>query len=566
MAAKSLPSASRTRPRRGVVGESIREALSEHKTALVEGVRERIFNAGIVGSIMRKTWEKSQAQDGSSDVAQQTFGAIQHITMNTQQTNVILLRIEKIITNISDNVYNIAGAMRAQVTSMRETATMMSAGSEEQADETPYAFRKNDRTGAVPVTGKAQDQQQQGWMGRIFDNLMSILKPLALIEMLIKSVSSLGSMITTFMKVLGPAALVISSAYAGFKFGEWLNKKFGISNKIVDLLSSGDDKRVQNMLQGKPDDAPEVGNAFGEENIGEQWGPNSDYQKSKQGPEKVSTPPTAGAPPVTATPAAAEPMKKETPTGDEGKNDEDKKRLLDYIADKEAGTYGYNSLVYGAKGKDVPKAAPLTDMTLEQVLNYQKGMIKKGHASTALGRYQFTNKTLQELIQKAGLSMSTKFSAQIQDKLAGMLIDKAGWKEYTSGKMRIDEFQNKLAGVWASLPKDDGRSAYEGIAGNKVGAKSGAFQGVLSSMAGLNKPSPPEQVASSANSGEVVGQTTTAVNTMRDDRSSQPIVVAAGGGGSQSDGGMNTQRSRGIPSPVASRGSLEEAVSLVGAA
>ena len=161
--------------------------------------------------------------------------------------------------------------------------------------------------------------------------------------------------------------------------------------------------------------------------------------------------------------------------------DAGKKQLLDFIANKESAGAGYNALVYGKKGSNVPKSAPLTGMTIQEVFDYQRGMIASGHASTAVGRYQFLNGTLRDLVNKAKIPLSEKFTPETQDKLAGMLLDQAGYDKFKSGKISQDTFQNKVAGIWASLPKVDGTSDYTGIAGNKVGTTSSAFQTVLAS-------------------------------------------------------------------------------------
>ena len=152
------------------------------------------------------------------------------------------------------------------------------------------------------------------------------------------------------------------------------------------------------------------------------------------------------------------------------------RKILDFIADKESRQYGYNALVYG---KNTPKSANLTEMTLREVLEYQKGMISRGHASTAVGRYQFLRATLIGLIEQSGMSLDTKFSPEVQDKLAAMLVEQAGYSRFVSGKITLARFQNRLAGIWASLPKADGSSDYTGLAGNKIGTTSDAFQSVL---------------------------------------------------------------------------------------
>jgi hypothetical protein len=140
--------------------------------------------------------------------------------------------------------------------------------------------------------------------------------------------------------------------------------------------------------------------------------------------------------------------------------------LLDIIGRGESGG-NYNALVGGKKGGPaVEKNADLTNMTIAEVQQMQKSMIGKGHASTAVGKYQFISATLAEQVKKSGLDPNkTKFDQKTQDLLAQQLIDQAG-----VGRTDTATAMKKLAGTWASLPKDmSGRGAYDGFNGNKAG-------------------------------------------------------------------------------------------------
>jgi muramidase (phage lysozyme) len=161
--------------------------------------------------------------------------------------------------------------------------------------------------------------------------------------------------------------------------------------------------------------------------------------------------------------------------------DPGKKQILDFIGNKEGGPAQYNALVYG---NNTPKSADLTNMSIQDVMNYQSGMIARGHASTAVGRYQFIKETLEGLVRQSGIPTSAKFTPEVQDQLAGILVDRAGYQQFKEGKIGLEQFQSKLAGTWASLPKADGTSDYTGIAGNKVLTSASALQNVLMASAG----------------------------------------------------------------------------------
>jgi muramidase (phage lysozyme) len=133
------------------------------------------------------------------------------------------------------------------------------------------------------------------------------------------------------------------------------------------------------------------------------------------------------------------------------------KSLLDIIGKGESGG-NYNALVGGG-------SADLTNMTVAQVQELQKKMLREGRASSAVGKYQMISGTLAEQMKKAGLDPSTtKFDQKTQDQLAQQLIDQAGY-----GKKDPATVMRNLAGTWAALPKDmSGRGAYDGYNTNQA--------------------------------------------------------------------------------------------------
>lgn len=123
----------------------------------------------------------------------------------------------------------------------------------------------------------------------------------------------------------------------------------------------------------------------------------------------------------------------------------------------------YNALVYGKKGRKVPGSTNLTDMSIEQVMDYQKGMLSRGHASTAVGGYQIIKDTLADAVKKTkGVDKSSLFDRQTQDKLTRTLIDAR-----RKGSSSTGEFADNLSKEWASLPYNTGRSYYDGTNQNR---------------------------------------------------------------------------------------------------
>jgi len=145
------------------------------------------------------------------------------------------------------------------------------------------------------------------------------------------------------------------------------------------------------------------------------------------------------------------------------------KALLETISKHEGGggLKAYNRLVYSKKGRNAPKYANLTSMTLSQVLAYQDGMLARGHASTAVGKYQFMKQTLKETIAQLGLPMSTIFSVSTQDKLGEQLLNVTGLKKFREGKMSISTFEHRIAGRFASIKSiKTGKGRYDGDSAN----------------------------------------------------------------------------------------------------
>lgn len=135
-------------------------------------------------------------------------------------------------------------------------------------------------------------------------------------------------------------------------------------------------------------------------------------------------------------------------------------RLLSYIGKKEANG-NYNILVGG-------KTHPgLTNMTIGQVLEFQRTMRSRGHESTAVGKYQMLNTTIEGLLKKGTANINDKFDPATQDKMATELMNERGMKKFLAGKMPADQIADNLSKVWAALPYRTGRSYYSGVGSNK---------------------------------------------------------------------------------------------------
>ena len=163
-------------------------------------------------------------------------------------------------------------------------------------------------------------------------------------------------------------------------------------------------------------------------------------------------------------------------SGNPGGIDPRKKQLLDFIGKYESGG-SYNKLVGG-------KEIDLQNMTISQVLEYQKNMISSGHESSAAGKYQIIRQTLMGAVQGLGMNPNTTlFSQATQDKLGEYLLNQTGADKYLSGNMSEGQFAKNISGVWAAMPKDaSGRGVNDGIGSNKAGVSYSKFSNVITSM------------------------------------------------------------------------------------
>jgi hypothetical protein len=143
------------------------------------------------------------------------------------------------------------------------------------------------------------------------------------------------------------------------------------------------------------------------------------------------------------------------------------KPLLNVIAKAESNG-NYNAHFGNAGNKKVK----FTQMTVAEVLEWQENFVKKGSPSSAVGRYQFINTTLEGLVRERGVDTKQKFDEKTQDELAIALLERRGSEEYVNSELTNKQFAANLAKEWAGLPKVVGdkpdESYYAGDGLNKA--------------------------------------------------------------------------------------------------
>lgn len=96
----------------------------------------------------------------------------------------------------------------------------------------------------------------------------------------------------------------------------------------------------------------------------------------------------------------------------------------------------------------------ITQMTLAQVDRFQTDRKNIGFASTAIGKYQFIQRTLREAVGLLGVDpLVVRFNAHTQDSLIlTILKEYRGYNDWLSGSLPTERFMINLAREFASMP------------------------------------------------------------------------------------------------------------------
>ncbi len=145
-------------------------------------------------------------------------------------------------------------------------------------------------------------------------------------------------------------------------------------------------------------------------------------------------------------------------------------QLLALIARAEAGRDGYDAVQHGAR---IRTPRPPTQMTLGEIYAWIDATPGQPHA---IGRYQFIPPTLRRVAQIRGLGPETRFTPDVQDALALVLLEDADLHAFEAGAVGRRTFMRNLARIWAGLPLPNGQSYYEGYAGNRASMSWAEFE------------------------------------------------------------------------------------------
>jgi muramidase (phage lysozyme) len=156
------------------------------------------------------------------------------------------------------------------------------------------------------------------------------------------------------------------------------------------------------------------------------------------------------------------------------------RKVLERIAigegtsDSTAKAHHYDSgydVAYGNR----PTQKPISQMTLDEVDQLQGQMGEH----TPIGKYQITQKTLDDLRNNFQLNGNRVFGPDLQDRMARRLLEQRGFNNYVDGKIGGQQLEHALAPEWGSLEDPVTGKAYNGYAPATTLAQ---FQGALSQV------------------------------------------------------------------------------------
>lgn len=109
----------------------------------------------------------------------------------------------------------------------------------------------------------------------------------------------------------------------------------------------------------------------------------------------------------------------------------------------------------------------ITNMSINQVVQYQKDYIahqrKLGipetKRSAAVGAYQMLYPEVAAT--KTGVPLTAKFNKENQDRMADYYLNMAGYQQFINGRITAEQFNDRLAGQFASLKTTSGGGVYD---------------------------------------------------------------------------------------------------------
>ena len=135
---------------------------------------------------------------------------------------------------------------------------------------------------------------------------------------------------------------------------------------------------------------------------------------------------------------------------EENKSKNNLKPLLDMIGSGESDNVGGYSAMFPSES--YPK---MLDMTINEVIEFQKEKLKDGRRSAAVGRYQMLYP--EDYAAAAGLPLTTKFTPESQDKMVIAYLKKnRKLNEFIKGEITNEQFSEELSQEFGTFKSASG--------------------------------------------------------------------------------------------------------------
>lgn len=191
----------------GIIGD-IKTAAKKN---VVKGISKSLFGKGIVGGALGKAFEKKFGDQEEKDT--QVADALSEQGNLQDSNNATLARLESVVMNIADNIYNIAGVMNAQVVSMKEAQRLQSERAFKDAaakEEAEAEAKKVDGPGAAGT-----ETSTAGSSGGSKSLLGSVLGSLGNTKSMFKGFLKKFAVVAGALAIGAGAAYAVSSSDGG---------------------------------------------------------------------------------------------------------------------------------------------------------------------------------------------------------------------------------------------------------------------------------------------------------------------------------------------------------------
>lgn len=146
----------------------IKDIATKVKNNAVKSIGNAMFGSGIIGGALNKAFQKKFGDKEESDT--QVAEALSEQEKVQDQNNATLTRIETIVVNIADNIYNIAGVLNTQVVSMKEAQRLQqeraykNAAAEEERNAEALKLEAPTPAASAPIEQTSNDKGGGGIM------------------------------------------------------------------------------------------------------------------------------------------------------------------------------------------------------------------------------------------------------------------------------------------------------------------------------------------------------------------------------------------------------------------